>query len=96
MKSSVSSLQDKKHVIKQEEDFCYDFEPKSGREAEKDGRLPPAYFEPSHFCEKSFFSKKQSFFIIFSNFFKAQIFPIFCTKKFITATEKTFLSNNTI
>ena len=63
----------------------------------QDGRLPPAYFLPSHFCKQAFqkdenvfFLEKHSFYIIYSNVSKFKIFKIFCQKNFIVKAEKVF------
>ena len=75
------------------------FEPKK----KQDGRLALAYFAHSHICIGSFkkmrtfyFSKKHSFFIIFSNFSNVQSFLIFCQENLIIRSEKIFSSNNNI
>ena len=56
-------------------------------EREQDGRLPPAYFAPSHFGEdtiskiKTLFFEKKRFFFIFSSFPNVQRFLFFFAEK---------------
>ena len=59
-------------------------------------RLPIFCKEGFQEDDNVFFLKKNTFFIIFSNFSNFQNFLIFCQKNLIIKAEKTLLRNNTI
>ena len=67
-------------------------DPKIAEAIQQDGRLPPAYFAPSHFCKEGFQEdgnisfRKRTFFLTFPTF---KFFLSFAEKPIITM-EKTF------